>query len=78
MIAKTHTEQLIFDSLEYFMNLGCKDKHELYSKVVEYTNTPMPTVRRIARDLRTYYQKRIDFLQNDGLLIPVTMDCESK
>ena len=66
MMAKTNKEQLIFDSLDYFMNQGCKDKHELYSKVVEYTNTPMPTVRRIARDLRKNYQERINILQNDG------------
>ena len=68
MIGKTNSEQLILDSIEYFMNQGCKDKHELFSKVVEYTNTPMPTVRRIARDLRIHYQKRIDILQNDLLI----------
>mgnify|MGYP001619372242 CR=1 FL=1 len=66
MIATTHSSQLISDSLEYFMSMGCKDKHELFSKVAEYTNTPEPTVRRIARDLRNHYQKRINFLQNDS------------
>ena len=66
MIGKTITEQTVLNSLEYFMNLGCKDKHELYSKVVESTNVARPTVKRIARDLKFYYQERIDFLQNDG------------
>ena len=65
MIGKTHSEQVVLDSLEYFMNLGCKDKYELFKKVVETTNVPRPTVRRIARDLRIYYQNRISFLQDE-------------
>lgn len=69
MIGKTHTEQIVLDSLEYFMNLGYTDKHEIYSKVVDATNVARPTVRRIARDLRNYYQSRIKILQSD---LPIT------
>lgn len=65
MIGKSHTEQIVLDSLEYFMNLGMTEKMEVYTKVVEETDVARPTVRRIARNLRQYYQSRIDILQND-------------
>ena len=53
------------ERLEYYLNKGLTDKQDIYTRVVDDLDVPRPTVRRVARDLRTKYQKHIQFLQND-------------
>ena len=64
MIGKTHTEQVVLDCLEFYLSMDCR-KPDIYTKVCEETNVPRPTVKRIARDLRQHYQKRISQLQDE-------------
>jgi len=44
------------------LDKGMTKKTEIYSKVVEELGIPRPTVRRVARDLRTKLQQRINIL----------------
>ena len=44
------------------LDKGMTKKSEIYDKVVEELGTPRPTVRRVARDLRTKLQQRINIL----------------
>jgi len=41
---------------------GMKDRTEIYTKVVENLKVPRPTVRRIASELRTELQAKVDIL----------------
>lgn len=74
MIGKTHTEQVVLDCLEFYLNMDYR-KADIYTKVCEETNVPRPTVRRIARDLRQHYQQRISQLQDE---IPLTKEIKSE
>jgi hypothetical protein len=41
------------------------DKQDIYTKVVDELGVPRPTVRRVARDLRTELLQKIQILQSD-------------
>ena len=41
-----------------------RDKEKIYAEIIEEFNIPKPVVRRIARDLRNNYLKKIRILQN--------------
>ena len=42
------------------------DKQELYTKVVQETGFPRPTVRRVAAELRKELLEKIKILQSDA------------
>ena len=42
------------------------DKQELYTKVVQQTGYPRPTVRRVAAELRNDLLKKIKILQSEA------------
>jgi len=44
---------------------GVTDKLDNYTKVVDELGVPRPTVRRVARDLRTELVQKIQILQSD-------------
>ncbi len=54
-------EEAIVQKLES----GMTDKQEIFTMIVEELNVPRPTVRRIARDLRSKYTERIRILQSE-------------
>jgi len=58
--------QKIKDRIYYYLDKGMTDKSEIYSKVVEDCNAPRPTVRRIARDVRTELFAKMEILQGEG------------
>jgi len=58
-------DDLIKNAIEKYLNQGIKDKHVIYSKVVKDLNVPLPTVRRIARELRNEYLHKVKILQSD-------------
>ena len=41
------------------------DRHEIYNNIVDELGVPRPTVRRVARDLRTELLQKIQILQSD-------------
>ena len=47
------------------MTKGVTDKQDIYTKVVDELGVPRPTVRRVARDLRTELLQKIQILQSD-------------
>lgn len=55
----------IKECIEAYLDKGLTDKQDIYQKVVDDLNVPRPTVRRVARDLRTEYLQKIQILQAD-------------
>ena len=62
----TDNAQKIKDRIYYYLDKGLKDKSEIYTKVTEDLNVPRPTVRRIARTVRTELIEKMNILQSDG------------
>ena len=54
---------LIMAELELCLKDKTLTKQEIYTKVVDKLEVPRPTVRRVARDLRTKYHNKIVQLQ---------------
>ncbi len=59
----TKITKAIEEALEQKLESGMTNKNEIYRKVVDELDVPRPTVRRIARDLRSKYLERIRILQ---------------
>ena len=51
-------KQAIIDCLDS----GMKDKHEIFSKIVEQFGIPRPTVRRVSRELREEMIQKVKIL----------------
>lgn len=45
------------------------EKTEMYKKIADDLGIPRPTIRRVARDLRQLYDKRIKQLQSDQRIL---------
>lgn len=58
-------DDLIKNAIEGYLNQGIKDKHVIYSKVVQDLGVCRPLVRRMARDLRNEYLAKVKILQSD-------------
>ena len=61
------TEQLsqtksVMLEINKLIDEGMKDRTEIYTKVVQNLHVPRPTVRRIASELRTELQAKVDIL----------------
>lgn len=56
----------IKDRLNYYLDKGLDSKMEIYNLVSEDLHVPRPSVRRVARDLRTELLEKIQILQGDG------------
>lgn len=57
---------VIKDAINSCMDKGVTDKKDIYQKVVEELGVPRPTVRRVARDLRSELLEKIRILQAAG------------
>ena len=55
----------IKEAINSFLDKGVKDKQDIYSKVVDELGVPRPTVRRVARDLRSELVAKIEILQSE-------------
>ena len=53
MIGRTSQASTIEQCIEKYIDQGMTDKSEIFTKVVDELNVPRPTVRRVARDLRS-------------------------
>jgi len=61
----TNRTTIIKQAIESYLDKGLTDKNDIYSKVVEELGVPRPTIRRVARELREEYGKRIKILQSE-------------
>jgi len=56
---------IITSCLEKYLDMGLTDKNEIYSKVIDELGVPRPTVRRIARDMRSEMIRKVRILQSE-------------
>jgi len=50
---RTNQSTIIKEAINSYLDKGVTDKQDIYTKVVDELGVPRPTVRRVARDLRT-------------------------
>ena len=62
---RTHQSTIIKEAINSYLDKGVTDKQDIYTKVVDELGVPRPTVRRVARDLRTELLHKIQILQSD-------------
>ena len=62
---RTNQSTIIKEAINSYLDKGVTDKQDIYSKVVDELGVPRPTVRRVARDLRTELLQKIQILQSD-------------
>lgn len=62
MIAHTQSS-IIETTIISYLDKGLTDKLEIFSKVVNELGVPMPTVRRVSRDLLTKFQAYVKVLE---------------
>lgn len=53
---------MIKEAINFYLEKGITDKHDIYTKVVDDLGVPRPTVRRVARDLRNELLQKITLL----------------
>ncbi len=56
---------IIASCIEKYLDMGLTDKNEIYSKVIDELGVPRPTVRRIARDMRSEMVRKVRILQTE-------------
>ena len=64
-MSRTNQSTIIKEAINSYLDKGTTDKQEIYTKVVDELGVPRPTVRRVARDLRTELLQKIEILQSD-------------
>ena len=64
-MSRTNQSTIIKEAINSYLDKGATDKQEIYTKVVDELGVPRPTVRRVARDLRTELLQKIEILQSD-------------
>ena len=62
---RTNQSTIIKEAINSYLDKGVTDKQDIYTKVVDELGVPRPTVRRVARDLRTELLQKIKVLQSD-------------
>ena len=62
---RTNQSTIIKEAINSYLDKGVTDKQDIYTKVVDELGVPRPTVRRVARDLRTELLQKIQILQSD-------------
>ena len=63
---RTNQSTVIKEAINSYLDKGVTDKQDIYTKVVDELGVPRPTVRRVARDLRTELLQKIQILQSDA------------
>ena len=65
LLSRTNQSTIIKEAINSYLDKGVTDKQDIYTKVVDELGVPRPTVRRVARDLRTELLQKIQILQSD-------------
>ena len=66
---RTNQSTVIKAAINTLLDNGITDKQDIYTKVVDELGVPRPTVRRVARDLRTELLEKIKILQSETRMI---------
>jgi DNA invertase Pin-like site-specific DNA recombinase len=53
------------EKIEQLIEIGEKDKEVIYKRIIEDFGIPRPTLRRIARELRQDWERKIKILESD-------------
>ena len=61
ILSRTNQSTIIKEAINSYLDKGVTDKQDIYTKVVDELGVPRPTVRRVARDLRTELLQKIQF-----------------
>ena len=72
ILNRTNQSTIIKEAINSYLDKGVTDKQDIYTKVVDELGVPRPTVRRVARDLRTELLQKIQILQSDMPKITTT------
>ena len=62
---RTNQSTVIKEAINSLLDEGVTDKQDIYSIVVDKLGVPIPTVRRVARDLRNELLTKIKILQSE-------------
>ncbi len=62
---RTNQSTVIKAAINSCLEKGLTDKQDIYTTVVSELGVPRPTVRRVARDLRTELLEKIKILQSE-------------
>tara|TARA_B100000929_G_C15304841_1_gene351698 strand:- start:177 stop:398 length:222 start_codon:yes stop_codon:yes gene_type:complete len=65
-VNRTNQSSVIKEAINSLLDDGVTDKQDIYSKVVDKLGVPRPTVRRVARDLRSELLTKIRILQSEA------------
>ena len=64
-IRENNKSAIIEIAIEQKLDAGIRNKHQIFSEVVDELGVPRPIVRRIARDLRSKYLNKVRILQSE-------------
>lgn len=78
LLNRTNQSTIIKEAINSYLDKGVTDKQDIYTKVVDELGVPRPTVRRVARDLRTELLQKIQILQSDMPKATVTTSEEDE
>ena len=59
---RTNQSTIIKEAINFYLDNGVTDKQDIYTKVVDQLGVPRPTVRRVAKELRTELLQKIALL----------------
>ena len=62
---RTNQSTVIKAAINSCLEIGLKDKQDIYTTVVSELGVPRPTDRRVARDLRNELLEKIQILQSE-------------
>ena len=62
LLNRTNQSTIIKEAINFYLDNGVTDKQDIYTKVVDQLGVPRPTVRRVARELRTELLQKIALL----------------
>ncbi len=65
-MSSTNQSTNIKNAITSYLDQGLTDRTDIYNKVVEDLGVPRPTVRRVARDLRTELLEKIQQLEDNA------------
>ena len=74
LVNRTNQSTVIKAAINSLLDKGVTDKQDIYTKVVDELGVPRPTVRRVARDLRTELLEKIQILQSDTKTSTATVE----
>ena len=64
LTTRTNMTSIVEIAIETKLDSGIRDKNQIFSEVIDELGVARPIVRRVARDLRNKYLKKVRILQS--------------